>query len=174
MKPDYSLFNAIGAPLNLVPFHTSGICIENRTHELRYCFDCSPARPLCQARASIHGVSKDAAAHKFRRKQVGLEARPVSSAAGRRRLTTAHLVCPPRRPQIVARNSYVDETLFGCSSALRTASPSKTAAGSRACSGCGSPARSPAFAASSIVGRDGTMVLSKSQLDRMMQVGCEA
>lgn len=104
---------------------------------------------------------------------MGLEARPVSSAAGRRRLTTAHLVCPPRRPQILARNSYVDETLFGCSSALRTASPSKTAAGGRACSGCGSRARSPAFAASSIVG-DGTMVLSKSQLDRMMQVGCEA
>lgn len=71
-----------------------------------------------------------------------------------------------RHPHIVAKNSYVDETLFGSpkqAAGRGPASPAKApGAGPR------SPAhRSPASVGH--VGRDGTVVLSRGQLDRMMQ-----
>lgn len=86
---------------------------------------------------------------------------------------TAHLGCPPCRPQIVARNSYVDDTLFGCSKAACTRSPGKLA-GAPCAGSSPSPTRRPVATASHIVGRDGSVMLSKSQLDRMMQVRCRA
>ncbi|PSC68396.1 flagella associated [Micractinium conductrix] len=75
-----------------------------------------------------------------------------------------------RHPQIVAKNSYVDETLFGCSSRSSPAgSPAKQKGLSAAGSGAASPActRSPGPAVA--LARDGTVMLSKSHLDRMMQ-----
>lgn len=75
-----------------------------------------------------------------------------------------------RHPQIVARNSYVDETLFGSSARAKSAgaSPAK-------CGGA-SPKRGAACAPGSpgspgAVCKGGAVLLSKSQLERMMQVG---
>ncbi|KAI7840290.1 hypothetical protein COHA_006072 [Chlorella ohadii] len=72
-----------------------------------------------------------------------------------------------RRPQIVARNSYVDETLFGCSARSPKAcgSPS-SASGASPCRG--SPAAAKAVSPLA-AGKGGAVVLSKSHLDRMMQ-----
>ncbi len=68
----------------------------------------------------------------------------------------------------MARNSYVDETLFGCSARSPKAcgSPS-SASGASPCRG--SPAAAKAVSPLA-AGKGGAVVLSKSHLDRMMQV----
>ncbi|KAL4855002.1 Cilia- and flagella-associated protein 45 [Chlorella vulgaris] len=79
-----------------------------------------------------------------------------------------------RHPNIKARNSFVDESLFGSArhsspksaASCGSASPSKTARGG---SSGGSPALSAATAAPASPGKAGGLVLSKAQLDRMLQ-----
>ena len=84
-----------------------------------------------------------------------------------------------RHPQILARNSYVDESLFGCSHRPASAGKGKPASpsvGAKAVCGAaasasasasplrGSPAAAPAL------GKEGVVVLSQAQLDRMREV----
>ena len=86
-----------------------------------------------------------------------------------------------RHPQILARNSYVDESLFGCSHRPASAGKGKPASpsvGAKAVCGAaasasasasasplrGSPAAAPAL------GKEGVVVLSQAQLDRLREV----
>lgn len=68
----------------------------------------------------------------------------------------------------MARNSYVDETLFGCSTrSPKACGPHAPAGGPSPCRG--SPAAAKA-AAPIAVGKGGAVLLSRAHLDRMMQV----
>jgi hypothetical protein len=84
-----------------------------------------------------------------------------------------HVLC--RHPHVKAKNSYVDETLFGsvraCGSTKSSGSASPTRGGMRSGSISGSPRCAVGKAAGS-PGKAGNVLLTRSQLDRMLEVGC--
>lgn len=119
-----------------------------------------------------------------RRKVRWKDGRRVRRRVGaRRRLPqTSALMLGCRHPHIKARNSYVDETLFGrprpsSSSKSGSASPTKPGiapgrcGGSASSSPCCSPGRPAASSGAASPGKAGSVVLTKAQLDRMLQVG---